>query len=163
MSLVSLGQRPPPSFDDPTAFLEACHRRIEANLATLARIVAALRENRRDEARAALAAPLHYFDHAARLHTEDEERSLLPRLREAGLSPPDLASEHRVHEAIYLAFRAAALRLDADEMSLHLEAMTAGLRDHIALEEREVFPLAAHLPPTLRRAIGLEMQARRAG
>jgi hemerythrin-like domain-containing protein len=174
--LVTIGQASAPSFDDPIAVLTGCHRRIESNLATLGRIVAALRAadatpEQQAEARAALAGPLRYFDRAAVLHAEDEDRSLFPRLREAGLvtNTDDLTDDHRAHEAMYLALRAVATRLAGgeanpafvDELDLHLGALAGAYAAHIRHEEQALFPLASKLPDVQLRAIGLEMQVRR--
>ena len=82
------GGQPAPSFDDPLGMLTACHRRIERNLATLARLQRHLPEHGCDaDARAAARSILKYFDTAAPNHHADEEESLFPRLRQ--LAPGD--------------------------------------------------------------------------
>lgn len=171
MSLPILpGAKPPPNFDDPLAALLACHRRIEGQLATLARIAGVVGDPARlAEVKAALPAALLYFDTAGRLHSLDEDGSLFPRLHDL----PELDTlemEHRVHEAMYLALRSCAQHiLAADAVSAdlaeafrsHAAALTAAYADHIRVEETVVFPAARALPEAEIRAIGIEMRLRR--
>ena len=90
-----------PAFDDPLGVLSACHRRIERQLATLARLQRHLPEHGCDhDARAAARGILRYFDTAAVNHHADEEESLFPRLlRHAGAAAApllaDLAADHQ--------------------------------------------------------------------
>jgi hemerythrin-like domain-containing protein len=164
MTLVRLGSRPPPSFDDPVGVLDACHRRIEDRLALLERAIAALPA---PEAVAALADVVRHFDTAGVRHTEDEEQSVFPRLpREPILA--ELEADHRAAEAIYLAFRTVASRVAAepslrDELASHAAALAAAYRGHIRREEAELFPRARALSPAELRAVGIEMRLRRGG
>lgn len=172
MSLPILGGAPPPTFDDPLAALLACHRRLEAQLATLGRIAVALRDAdaaRVAEAKAALAAPLAWFEGPGKLHALDEDGSLFPRLHDLpALS--ELELDHRTHEAIFLALRDCARALQAlpdapaalvEAFAAHATALGAAYADHLRREEAEVFPAAAELPPAELRAIGIEMRLRR--
>jgi hemerythrin-like domain-containing protein len=171
-ALLQLGHKAsaPPDYSDPVGFLAGCHRRIEARLATLPRIVDVLRAGdpaHLAEARDALRAFVKHFDDAAHKHTLDEEVSVFPRV------PPEayaeLPGEHREHEAIYLAVRTVALRLcehppDAatiDELDVHGRAMSAVYKEHIAKEEAMLFPAMRALDEKELRAIGLEMRLRR--
>lgn len=168
MSLFRIGSRPPPSFEDPIAVLELCHRRIEERLATLARAAAALDH---PETPAALAEIVRHFEMAVPRHHADEEYSLFPRL--AGNAAADalleqLADEHRVMSAIELALRTAIAQLGekpevAEELTAHAAALRDAYRDHLAREERELFPMARALAPAELRAIGIEMRLRRGG
>jgi hemerythrin-like domain-containing protein len=172
VSIVKIGSRPPPSFDDPVGVLDACHRRIEDRLALLERALAALPA---PEAVAALGDVVRHFDTAAVRHTEDEEFSVFPRL--AGTAAldtliGDLEAEHRVAEAVYLAFRTVAERIKSEpallpdveaDLRAHAAALTAAYREHIRREEAGLFPPARALPPAELRAIGIEMRLRRGG
>lgn len=157
------GLGPAPGFDDPVGFLRAAHRRLEAQLATLDRIAAALRAGD-PAAPAALAGPLAWFADEGYLHSMDEEGSLFPRVAESPATG-ELAAEHRQLEAIFLAIRDVAGRLPdpalAGELATHLAAFTSAYREHLRREEAEVFPAAAQLDPAQLRAIGIELRVRR--
>ena len=143
---------PAPSFDDPLGMLSACHRRIERQFATLARLQRHLPERGcDDDARAAARAILKYFDDAAPNHHADEEQSLFPRL--AALRPPvapdlvaALLAEHATLAERWNRLRpllsgiadgAGAVLPPAD-----VEAITAAYASHIAREDGELIPLA---------------------
>jgi hypothetical protein len=171
-SLFQLGAKPPPDYSDPVGMLGACHRRIEAQLASLARIVAALRTGEPAQlvaARAALLEPLKYFAEAGVRHSLDEDASVFPRIQHPSVF--ELQSEHREHEAMYLALRTVGLRIAGgetlarlvDDLDVHVQAMTAAYADHIRREERDIFPLVAALDAKELRAIGIEMRIRRGG
>jgi len=173
VTLTRIGAGPPPSFDDPIGMLEACHRRIERQLDTLKRAAAALAADP-TAALAALAQVVGYFDAAGARHHQDEEFSLFPRVM--GDETADLIgrldAEHRTHEAIYLAVRTVVSRVREDptlaarlapELIEHAAAMDAAYRDHIRVEEADLFPRGRALDPREIRAIGLEMRLRRGG
>jgi len=171
-SLFQLGAKPPPDYTDPVGFLGACHRRIEAQFASLERIVAALRSADAAQvvaARAALVDPLKYFVEAGARHSLDEEASVFPRIQHATIA--ELIGEHREHEAMYLALRTVGLRVAAgetearlvDDLAAHASAMAAAYAEHIRREETDLFPLVAALDAKELRAIGIEMRIRRGG
>jgi|GEM_PF-2722120 len=84
MAIDLFSEATAPAFDDPLGMLLACHRRIERQLATLARLQRHLPEHGCDvDARAAARGILRYFDTAAPSHHADEEVSVFPRLRGA--------------------------------------------------------------------------------
>ena len=149
---------PAPGFDDPLNLLRACHDRIRERLDTLERLPGHLARCGADvEACAAVRRILAYFDGAAPHHHADEDRDLFPLLLAAeGRSGWDakipaildrLAGEHPRLEQGW-----GILRID-------LEAVTEGEarplseaaawvrmnREHLALEETHVLPLAARL------------------
>ncbi len=71
----------PAGFDDPIAMWMGCHRRIEKQLVTLARLAAHLADRGVDpEASTAAQAILRYFEKAGPHHHEDEDRDLFPLL-----------------------------------------------------------------------------------
>ena len=70
-----------PSWDDPLEMLQACHERIEAQLALLARLRTHLAEHGVDQAaQEAIAGIQRYFTLAAPLHHQDEEEDLFPAM-----------------------------------------------------------------------------------
>lgn len=69
------------TIDSPIEHLGACHRRIEQRLDALVRAAGHI-EKDRAAALAAIAGSLHFLDTSGALHTEDEEASLFPRLRQ---------------------------------------------------------------------------------
>jgi len=169
MSLVRIGSKPPPSFDDPLAVLESCHRKIEERLAALARAAAA--PSHPDTA-SVLREFMQYFDTGGVKHTLDEEASIFPRIRGEGADEllETLEAEHRTAEAIYLAVRTVAQRIVEDpataaeaaaDLPTQAAALDAAYREHIAREEAELFPLIRALDAAQLRAIGLEMKLRR--
>lgn len=166
-------QAPLASFDDPLGLLVDCHRRIERFLGVLGGVAA--RDARLDaEARAALAKALDYFRDAAPRHTSDEEHSLFPRLARVeggGAELARLTEEHAELEPAHARIDAlgrdwlARGELGAEEHA-EFAALVAALAlryaEHIAHEERVVFPLArARLDRLDLLAIGVEMRARR--
>ncbi len=169
MSLVRIGSKPPPSFDDPVAVLESCHRKIEERLAAILRVAA---DPSHPEAANVLRDALQYFDTGGVKHTLDEDASIFPRLRGEGADEllETLEEEHRTAEAIYLAVRTVAQRIvDAPEaaaevaadLATQAAALDAAYREHIAREEAELFPRIRALDAAQLRAIGLEMKLRR--
>ena len=163
-------------FDSPLALLADCHRRVERQCATLARLVPHLEANGSDTAASeAATAVMRYFDTAAPNHHADEEDDLFPALIES------MAGS----DAVCLRKIIAALRADHGELDRHwaalrpvLAAVAAGqsatlsaedvqgfadlYARHIAREEGELLPIAGRLlgDADLER-IGGEMRRRR--
>jgi hemerythrin-like domain-containing protein len=163
---------PAPSFDEPLDMLEACHGRIEAQLATLERLVTHLCAHGCDDsAREAARAVMRYFDTAAEHHHRDEEEDLFPALRRHALgaredvmaSLDDLEREHAGMSQAYGALR-EQLRAIAEDGAARLDIEQVGrfawrYRSHIAHEEEVVLPYARQ---ALRAAEQAEMGARMA-
>ncbi len=163
---------PAPSFDDPLGMLFACHRRIEKQLATLARLQQHLPAHGSDEdARIAARAILKYFDEAAPNHHADEEASLFPRLRTATPQRAEaliaaLLDDHALLAANWAALRPVLAAVAAGEPAIlppeQVEAVRAAYAAHIAREDQDAFPLAAQvLDADALGAIGREMAERR--
>jgi len=157
-----------------------CHRRIEHFLAVLRRALERYAKRELDdECSNALRTAQRYFREGAPRHTEDEEVSLFPRLRALGrenlrelLDAADcLEREHEEAERIHAAVDAridrwlGGLRLTPDEaraMASDLDALDRLYSQHIAFEDRVLFPAAARaLGREAMRRIGEEMAARR--
>jgi hemerythrin-like domain-containing protein len=174
---VQIGAKPDAGFDDPLGMLRDCHRRIENFLRVLCHVA----ETRSDGAlsadeRAAVESALEYFRTGGPRHTQDEEESLFPRLREAGNSADfeavtELETEHgeadSLHAAVDRLFRAwiASGSLSETERQAllsaagRLQTLYAG---HIQVEEAVVFPRAAAvLDAKTIAAMGSEFRARR--
>lgn len=178
--LLKIGQRPDHGFDHPIGLLGDCHRRIERFLQSLVVITDAAAGGRLTDAqRAELDAALTYFANAAPRHTADEEESLFPRLRQS--QDPSAAQALEIVERLEHDHAAAdrhhaavdALGRQWLEQGRLAAAAVTGLRDHlaalqtiyqshIAIEDREVFPVAERvLSADQLREIGREMAARR--
>jgi hemerythrin-like domain-containing protein len=179
---VQLGAKPDHGFDQPLELLSDCHRRIESFLGMMLRVLERSGNGRNPlstDERQALEAALTYFDIAAPRHTQDEEQSLFPRMRAS--ADPDaqaalariasLEADHRRADAQHVAAKALCRRwLDAgplpqpdrQRLSDLLHDLRQMYTSHIALEDTELFPLAARLLDRQQlRAIGHEMARRR--
>jgi hemerythrin-like domain-containing protein len=163
-------------FESPLTMLAECHRRVERQCATLARLAPHLAANGSDTAaREAATAVLRYFDTAAPNHHADEEQDLFPALLES-MAGSDavclrqiierLLAEHRTLDRHWTALRrtlqAVAEGRDARLDGADVEAFAALYARHIALEEGELIPMAARLlgDAELQR-LGDAMRARR--
>jgi hemerythrin-like domain-containing protein len=114
---------------------------------------------------------MRYFDLAAPHHHEDEERHVLPRLRECGHAAlaERVLREHAVMAVAWADVRGVLQGIelgrrpvDAAAVARHWLAFAALYREHIELEERDVFPLAReHTGADGLRAMADEMARRR--
>ncbi len=177
---VPMGSKGQADFTQPIDLLMDCHRRIENFLGVLKRVVDEYGDRELDQqARDALTSSLTYFRQAAPRHTEDEEQSLFPRMREADdaqvrdvmVVVDRLESDHRKMEAAHARVDEIGLRWLADgrlnsdthtEVGALLTEMAAGYAQHIRLEDEEVFVLASKvLDAEALAAVGEEMKQRR--
>jgi uncharacterized protein (DUF2249 family)/hemerythrin-like domain-containing protein len=177
---VSLGPRPEHGFDQPLGLLSDCHRRIEHFLRILRKIVDATDEGPlNDEQCRAVEAALTYFQTAGPRHTADEEQSLFPLLRashrpEAQDALATMTSLHNDHDAAEPAHNEVdtLYRKWIDQGSLPtpdraklkelLNGLHAMYERHLAIEDKELFPLAAQaLSDSELRQLGQQMAARR--
>lgn len=180
--LHSLNQSLIPDFSDPLALLVHCHTKIENQLRAMERAVELLcagAHESRAPAFAAIDSASRHFAVPGLKHTEDEEISLFPRLREHGsdaarealAAASELELEHRTAEALHGEFDALVLLIARDgsadarqidhlcELTAHLAAL---YRPHIRIENEIVFPAAARiLTPADLQALGVEMRERR--
>ena len=166
-------------FTDPTGLLSDCHRRVEMFLGSLQAVAEVIGGAPTDETRQTLTAALRYFSQAAPKHTADEEESLFPRMRQ--IDDPEVRSafatldrlegDHRRaapwHAAVerigeqYL--RSGTLSMaEIAEFRSAVAGLAAMYREHIGVEDRIIFPLAARiLSKPQQEAIAREMAARR--
>ena len=179
---ISLGTKPQHGFDQPLGLLSDCHRRIENFLGVMIRVLERSQHGSKPlefDEREGLETALKYFDVAAPRHTQDEEESLFPRLREsnnpaahAALAQVQLLEEDHIHaDAMHAGAKALCRRwLDIGPLSatdLHrLDKLLRELQQmyarHIAVEDKELFPLAAQvLNYRQLEEVGQEMAKRR--
>ena len=171
--MIGIGQKVDTVEGEPIEHLIACHDRILARLATLERIGDALLSDPK-AALAALRNTLKFFDTSGRLHTEDEEQSIFPRLRstlgeEQAAYLESLESQHREKEQVYDDLKALAADLETEvneERITRFRLLTDRLcglyRPHIESENSVLVRLGREsLSQSDRDAIGREMRARR--
>src|SRR5438270_2851325 len=141
---------------DPFEMLERCHRRLEETLDLL-----------RTPTRQAIDEALAFIDRAVRRHEDDEEQSLFPRLSRvpqlAGLLDR-LTVQHRDQTALVEELRAQLAAATPDDAQTRdvVARLDAAYRQHINIEERELFPAAkAALDADDLGGMASEMDARR--
>jgi len=178
--LTQIGQKRESNFSEPIGMLEDCHKRIQYFLRTLVRLAeAGQQRDLKEDERAALQTALRYFREAAPKHTADEEESLFPRLRridspqvqEIFAKVDRLQSDHRHADEQHSAVDAIGSRwLAAGYLDPREGARFAALlgdlselyREHIPLEEKEIFPVAKNvLSAPAQESMGQEMAQRR--
>lgn len=164
---------PAVGFEQPFEMLEACHERVKRSLDLLQRLGAHLDAYGADtQAAAAARDVLRYFDIAGPLHHEDEERHVLPRLRASGHGAlaERLHTDHTALSAAWQGWRTVLEGVCAGRWDgAAATRVRAGWREfealyeaHIAIEEAQAFPCAAHgLPAGTLAAMGHEMAGRR--
>jgi hemerythrin-like domain-containing protein len=164
-----------PSFEQPLEMLEACHERIQAQLATLERLGPHLEANGCDaEAKSAAHAVLRYFDTSGAFHHQDEDQDLFPLLRvKAGaLGRQDVAEaiaelqqEHETMDAQWKHLRERLQAVVAGEPRMAAEDVARFVwlyRRHMDREATAVLPFARHaLDASERATLGKRMAGRR--
>lgn len=163
------------SFDRPLQLLHACHGKLMHQCGTLRNLAVHLSQHGCDgQAQQAAQAILRYFTTAALLHHQDEEEDLFPALRVA--VPSDdaymtgllvgLQAEHAALETRWQALQ-PLLEQVADGTGTELpaeqvEPFVTGYFAHIAVEEKELLPIAEYLlKPSQLAGMGQRMAARR--
>lgn len=170
---VTLHPGPGAGFEEPFEMLEACHQRVHRMLGLLQRLASHLRESGADaNAQQAARDVMRYFDLAAPAHHEDEERHVLPRLRQSGLAglADRLHDEHTRMAATWAGVRVDLGRVaeggwqaaDLDAAAARWQAMAALYTAHIEAEESAAYPAVRDLADAVAlRAMGDEMSRRR--
>lgn len=171
-----------PDFSNPLALLVHCHEKIDYHLCSLEQAVESLRSGQREKLKYAFAdvsmASAHFAVPGVK-HTEDEEISLFPRLREHGgeagqealAAMEELESQHGEAERIHAEFDALVASMprdgsadarDVDRFGELIAMLCALYRPHIRVENELVFPVAARvLSAQDIQQLGAEMRARR--
>jgi iron-sulfur cluster repair protein YtfE (RIC family) len=161
------------TIDSPIDHLMACHRRIEQRLDTLLTAADQL-ETDHAAALTAIQNSLRFMDTSGERHTEDEEASLFPRLRQK-LSSEEIAFLNSLEEqhvkagSIYLELKRAALSLAAEATADSIrryrecaERLRSLYRDHIRAEDEILTAMARRsLEAGEIHEISREMRARR--
>ncbi|MGH9612126.1 MAG: hemerythrin domain-containing protein [Bryobacteraceae bacterium] len=177
---VTIGAKQESDFTDPIGLLGDCHRRIERFLGAFVKAAGQAQGGELSEIqRNALQAAIAYFRSAGPRHTADEEQDLFPKLRRIDsatvkelLGRVDrLEADHRVADALHAEANEIGQRWleqgtlppdAAARLSEVLTALSTMYRTHIALEDNEVFPIAAEeLSAADKEEIGRDMAARR--
>lgn len=168
--MITLGRRPPAP-TDLVGHLLACHGRIRQFVDLAAK--AGSTSGRDAEIVEACAAVERYFERALPLHVQDEEQSLLPRLRGRG---PDIdealrimESQHRVQEPLVEALLVASrsVRQSPGEAAARARLLgvavqlAAEFEPHLAIEERVIFPAVGLLGADVQAQLRHEQRARR--
>jgi hemerythrin-like domain-containing protein len=159
--------------DRPLDHLTACHRRIEDRLETFVRAGEQWTGNPAGAVEAVHNA-IRFMDSSGALHTEDEEQSVFPRLRD---HIPDedaaylarLEAEHEEADRTFAALKELAASLEkalVPEVLDRYRFAAARLRDlyarHIASEDEKLIALGRQaLTPDDLAAISDEMKRRR--
>jgi len=167
----------PAGFDDPVGMWLGCHRRIEKQLKTLARLPAHLASHGVDaEATSAAQAILRYFEKSGPHHHDDEDRDLFPLLDRRITGEADraafrelrarLESDHARMSACWAKLRKPLLGI-ADGLAKPLdaaevEAFVAIYRSHIPAEDGAIPQLVQkYLRDEDLEMLGRAMAARR--
>jgi hemerythrin-like domain-containing protein len=176
---ITLGAPPDSGFDDPFGLLSDCHRRIERFMGVLESIAQRSGSGRLTPEEAdAVVRVLRYFRDAAPKHTQDEEESVFPRIfackdpkaRTVLLQVRELERDHGDASAWHAELDTLGRRwVDGaiDEAQFERLRDLVGLlqrlyREHIDVEDRQVFPAARMLLSDRDvEEIGREMARRR--
>ena len=168
-------KQPGPGFDEPLEMLQACHERIQEQLATLERLGPHLEKHGCDaEARAAAQRVLRYFDTSGVFHHQDEDEDLFPLLaakaaaaarRDVSTALDELREEHRTMDAQWKRLRERLQAVAGGEPRLAAEEVASFAwlyRRHMDREATAVLPFARSVLSADERAtLGRRMAARR--
>ena len=165
----------PPALGDGFDVLDVCHRQTIFTLGKMAALVTALQNRGPDaEARALAGEIVRFFSTTARMHHEDEEQHVFPKVLLSG-TPEHVQAVQRLQQDhgwleedwLELSPHLAAVAegqssYDLDVLREGLEVFIALSQEHIALEESLIYPEAraqSRFPE--RGEMGREMAARR--
>ena len=169
---------PAVGFDQPFEMLEACHERMLRSLDLLQKLVRHVAQQGGDtSAQQAARDVVRYFDVAAPLHHEDEERHIFPALLTPGsdarlqATVRHLQAEHVHMTALWQRIRPPlqALAQGEPHQPVFSAADAAQMAEfvriyeqHLQQEEGLIYPAARqHTPADALPAMGQEMAARR--
>ncbi|NIP72287.1 MAG: hemerythrin domain-containing protein [Gammaproteobacteria bacterium] len=160
-----------PDLSDPLGLMRACHRRVLEHCDLMGRLAEHIAHKGVDaEAREAARRIHRYFSIAAAHHHQDEEDDLFPRLNRVSLKLADvihrLRQDHVRLGALWGELEPLLARpgdiADPERFGEQCKTLCAGYREHIRVEEEELFDVAQHLLSTDDlRAIELAMRERR--
>ncbi|MEI7843894.1 MAG: hemerythrin domain-containing protein [Gallionellaceae bacterium] len=167
-----IGSEPAPSFDTPLEMLLACHGRIQAQCATLKKLILHLPKQGCDvQAQQAATNILRYFDSAGVYHHQDEEIDLFPLLLATNSTAANnlisrLLDEHQAMEAAWQTLCPLLSGVITGSLIAFDNAAAEHFIDvydrHIALENGQLLPLAKQFLAAEQLAqLGRSMAARR--
>lgn len=166
---------PAAGFDQPFALLLGCHARIARMDGLLLRLIDHVAQHGADvEAQRAATKLMRYFDLAAPLHHEDEERHVFALLRrqgdeESAAKLDSLEADHRALAALWSELRVWLHKVHAGNAQA-ADARLVGAAQrfsaihaaHIAVENDHIFPAAqARMDDAQLAAMGQDMAVRR--
>ena len=177
-SLPKTPPSPGAGFDEPFEMLSACHERVERMLRLIIRLQEHLQtKGMNDQVRQAARDVMRYFDMAAPLHHEDEERHVFPPLMCSADAAVKalvlrLIQDHRQMEVAWQGARSVLLALaeygDTPFVELTvwqkvaLNDFARLYRQHLDDEDRLIYPVAREkLSPEATAAMSQDMMARR--
>lgn len=170
---------PGASYEAPFELLAACHDKVRNSLELLQRLVTHLREQGLDrQARDAAQDVLRYFDIAAPLHHEDEERHVFPAVDALGdltlgRACQRLRDEHQRLAAQWEVLRAQLFQIgrlaDGPVPAIQLDLLARAAEtfiqthdSHLKTEDELILPCALdRLDAEQLTAMGAEMASRR--
>ena len=176
--LTQIGAKPESDFSEPLGMLSDCHKRIQYFLRDLVRLADDAMQLDPSQ-RVALERGLRYFRESGPRHTADEEESLFPRLRamndgrlnEAFVKIQELEADHKRANEFHSVVDAIGVRWLADgvftvgeaaRLKAQLQRLSELYEHHLAVEDAEIFPVAATLlSANDKAALGREMARRR--
>ena len=180
MQIAQPGQSAPAvGFEAPFDMLNACHERVERMLVLIVRLQARLQEQGLDDqVRQAARDVMRYFDIAAPLHHEDEERHVFPPLMcgaDAAVKALvlRLIQDHRQMEIAWQGARAVLHALAEHDGAQPFEELTVWqkvalndfarlYRQHLDDEDKVAYPAAQGLLSSAALAdMSQDMMARR--
>lgn len=172
-SQLCQGQPEKQTLDEPLRHLTACHRRIEERLDTLERVIPHW-ESRAEDALVAVRSAFRFFATNGVWHTEDEERSIFPRMREQLNEDEreylaELERQHDVAEAAYgelcsivAEFHEPASREWIASYEGAAKKLARLYREHIASEDTRLVEIGTRtLSQAQLQSIAAEMKERR--
>lgn len=159
-----------PRIDDPIELLMACHEKVRRFAGLTMKLRDHLASKGPDsQAQEAAQSILRYFNIAAPLHHDDEERDLFPALRQLsheGLNT-SMAELEAEHTELAMLWQGLAPWLQAVTQGLaHAPPATVNVfalryPAHAQREEKLIYPFAARLDPAQIKRISDAMVARR--
>jgi len=160
---------PEAGFAAPYEMLSACHEKVLRMLDLLERLQAHLVEQGPDSQAAQAARDvMRYFDMAAPLHHEDEERHVFPLLLQSGHPAWVALAERLQQEHRDMALAWAVLRQQLEQVaggqggSLEPQGFARLYRAHLQAEEQLAYPAARGLcHEALSAEMSLDMMRRR--
>jgi hemerythrin-like domain-containing protein len=160
-----------PDFSNPLGLLSACHNRILQHCDLLQRLLDHIGANGiDDDTRKAAQQVVRYFSTAGKLHHEDEEQDLFPRLVRTSLEMAELIhgleQDHERLDDLWAELsvmldRPAAID-DLDKFASLAQEFISANREHVNRENNDLLSIAPHMISEKdQKKIGAAMAERR--